>query len=254
MKITVGCDPEIFLKTKGQDYHISAIGMFGGTKEEPNPIDDKGHALLEDNVAVEFNIAPANTMDQFRASIQMVLNEIRRRVPDDLELSTESAVTFPTDQLWHPSALEFGCDPDYNAWTKEKNPRPCATDAALRSCGGHVHVGFANLDPYAVIRSMDLHVGLPSIELDTKGTLRRKLYGKAGCCRIKPYGAEYRTLSNFWIFKDELINWVYEATQRAVDFVEKGNEIPEKIGALIQSAINEGDPAAKASVQKYYGI
>lgn len=253
MKITVGCDPEIFLKTIGEGVPIAACGLFGGTKEVPQAIDDKGHALLEDNVAVEFNIAPAESMDAFRASIRMVMDEITKRMPEGLEFSTDSALLFPPEGLWHPAAMEFGCDPDFNAWTKEQNPRPCATDATLRSCGGHVHVGFSGLDPVMVIRSMDLHLGVPSLQLD-KGELRRKLYGKAGSYRPKPYGAEYRTLSNFWIFKDELINWVYEQTQRAVDFIERGGEITKEMGDLIQSAINNGDPQSAAFVQKHYGV
>lgn len=116
-----------------------------------------------------------------------------------------------------------------------------------------MHVGFSGLDPVMVIRSMDLHLGVPSLQLD-KGELRRKLYGKAGSYRPKPYGAEYRTLSNFWIFKDELINWVYEQTQRAVDFIERGGEITKEMGDLIQSAINNGDPQSAAFVQKHYGV
>ncbi len=39
-----------------------------------------------------------------------------------------------------------------------------------------------------------------------KDTERRGMYGKAGAFRPKPYGVEYRTLSNAWLSNDERIS------------------------------------------------
>jgi hypothetical protein len=249
MSFSIGCDPEFFLK-KNQKY-ISAIGMIGGTKEQPRPLARKGCAVQEDNVSVEFNIPACDDIISFKDNIKYVLDTMKRRLRG-FEFSTESAVYFEQDQLQHPKALEFGCEPDFNAWTKGINPRPCATDATLRSAGGHVHVGTKE-DPIEVIRAMDLFLGVPSTKLDT-GTLRRQLYGKAGAFRPKDYGCEYRTLSNFWIFSEELIDWVYQQTQRAIEFVEEGSVIDPKHGAMIQACINNSDKDAYDQLCKAYGL
>lgn len=246
---TIGCDPEFFIKQ--HDKHVSAIGMIGGTKDHPRPLKRKGFAILEDNVSVEFNIAPCHDHESFIESIQYVMTGLKKSLPE-YEFSKESAVVFDEDQLKHPQALEFGCEPDYNAWTKSINPRPKASDANLRSAGGHVHVGTQE-DPIEVIRAMDLFLGVPSIRMD-KGALRRKLYGKAGCFRQKEYGCEYRTLSNFWIFTPELIKWVYDQTEKAINFVEEGNTISEDYGRAIQDCINNSNEDAYAFLAETYGL
>lgn len=244
---TIGCDPEFFLKQK--DKYISAIGMIGGTKEKPRLLKREGFAILEDNVSVEFNIAPCHNHEEFIEGIQYVMNGLKKNLKN-FEFSQESAVYFDDDQLIHPQAKEFGCEPDFNAWTKQQNPRPCAADANLRSAGGHVHVGTVE-DPIEVIRAMDLFLGVPSTKLDP-GTLRRKLYGKAGCFRPKEYGCEYRTLSNFWIFSPEMIKWIYDQTQKAINFVEEGKTIEENHGLAIQNCINENDEEAYAFLAETY--
>ena len=241
MKFLIGADPEFFIKKKYGGY-ASAVGLIGGSKWEPKKIDEDGHAILEDNVAVEFNIKPASSFDEFRSSIHKVLDHIRGILPG-YEFSKESAVSFPQEELMTPEAQMFGCEPDFDAWRECVNEKPCADDKNLRSAGGHIHVGsdLAINNPVAVIRAMDLFLGVPSTQLDA-ATLRRELYGKAGCFRPKPYGAEYRTLSNFWIFDDSLIQWAFEGTQRALEFVEKGNTIDVADGYRIQRCINTNNP------------
>lgn len=241
MKFLIGADPEFFIKKKYGGY-ASAVGLIGGSKWEPKKIDEDGHAILEDNVAVEFNIKPASSFDEFRSSIHKVLDHIRGILPG-YEFSKESAVSFPQEELMTPEAQMFGCEPDFDAWRECVNEKPCANDKNLRSAGGHIHVGsdLAINNPVAVIRAMDLFLGVPSTQLDA-GTLRRELYGKAGCFRAKSYGAEYRTLSNFWIFDDSLIQWAFEGTQRALEFVEKGNTIDVADGYRIQRCINTNNP------------
>lgn len=236
----IGADPELFLRNPYGKYK-SAVGLLTGTKEEPTPIDEVGHAYQVDNVAVEFNIPAAESLNAFRSSIHKVLDHLRSILPG-LEFSKESAISFPEEELQTPEAQMFGCEPDYDAWNMMENEKPHAADPNLRSCGGHIHVGspIAVDNPISVIRACDLFLGVPSVALDN-GTLRRNLYGKAGSFRFKKYGAEYRTLSNFWIFDDDLINWAYHGTRQALDFVAAGKEILEEDGLLIQQCINEGD-------------
>lgn len=248
-QFTIGADPELFLLKDGKPF--SAIGLIGGTKEEPKPLQKSGFFVQEDNVSVEFNVPPAHNHEEFIANIGYVMSSLKKKLKK-FEFSEDSALVFDEIQLMHPKAMEFGCEPDYNAWTKQINPRPRAADAALRSAGGHVHVGTKE-DPIEVIRAMDLFVGCPSI-LKDKGTLRRQLYGKAGAFRQKRYGCEYRTLSNFWIFKDELIKWVYDQTAKAIDFVESGETIDPKHGEIIQECINNSNEKAYELLRATYGL
>ncbi len=71
-KIAIGCDPETFLKRHGE--YISAFGMFPGTKNEPYKV-NKG-AIQVDGFALEFNIDPAFSAEEFDYNIQTVLNQM----------------------------------------------------------------------------------------------------------------------------------------------------------------------------------
>lgn len=243
--IMLGCDPEAFLV----DVHgqlKSSIGLIGGSKEMPRPLFSlgDGFAVQEDNVALEFNIPPAEGRSQYIERIQRTLNFLTSMVKEGsgLTISQLSAASFPESELQDPAALVFGCDPDYNAWTLDVNPKPSAEDKNLRSCGGHVHVGYDvsnGPSPTEVVRMMDLHLGVPSVLMD-KGDLRKNLYGKAGAHRLKPYGVEYRTLSNFWIFSEKTIGWVWDNTARSIDAADKYSLTGED-SELVQRAINTND-------------
>lgn len=257
MKITCGCDPEAFLiDVNGQLK--SSIGLIGGSKDCPRPLPlGPGYAVQEDNVALEFNIPPAEGRSQFVESIRSTLNFLTDMVKGEygLTLAEISAASFPKEELNTPEAHIFGCDPDFNAWTKEVNPKPAADDKALRSCGGHVHVGFdkGHIESVSLIRHMDLHLAVPAVLMD-QGLLRKELYGKAGAFRDKQYGAEYRTLSNFWIFNDRLIEWVWDNTSRAVAAAESQLAISNEDEADIIKAINTNDVAIAQKLIKKFNL
>lgn len=146
------------------------------------------------------------------------------------------------------AALELGCDPDFNAWVGKANPRPDG-DRPFRTASGHVHIGWTNGEDKddaghiarcnAVVRQLDFFLGLPSLFYDGD-TRRRSMYGKAGACRYKPYGVEYRTLSNAWLNSEELIKWVFRNTQKGVEQLLAGNSLADKYGD-IQAIINESN-------------
>ena len=154
---TIGCDPEIFLVDENHKFK-SVIGLLGGDKWIPRMLTKDGHACLEDNVAVEFNIPPCNSFEQFKKEVQATMEMVKGILPANLHYDQSSAVSFPDDELACEQAWVFGCEPDYNAWTMEENPKPHSDDKNLRSAGGHIHVGsaLAVTDPAAVVRAMDL--------------------------------------------------------------------------------------------------
>ena len=74
LKITLGCDPELFVKSLETGEIVSAEGKIGGTKREPRAISDSGHSVQEDNVMVEFNIPPSKSSQEFVDNINHVVN------------------------------------------------------------------------------------------------------------------------------------------------------------------------------------
>lgn len=242
----LGCDPETFLVDKN-GKPISAIGYIKADKWNPMQIPDmpKGFTLQEDNVSLEYGIPPAASAQEFIGSINAVMQKSLDYLPE-LSFSKLSCIIFPEDQMEHPLAHIFGCEPDFDAWADKENRKPEPPHPFMRSAGGHIHVE-TEKDGKSVVRLMDLFLGVPSVLMDT-GEDRKKLYGKAGAHRIKPYGVEYRTLSNFWIFSDRLIQWAWDNTQRAVE-----SELDVSVYAdRILQAINGNDKVvAKQLVEEF---
>ena len=119
-------------------------------------------------------------------------------------------------------AKELGCNPDFNAYTGEENPKP---DEGLpfRTGAGHIHVGWTEDtdDPvhdsmcHMLVKELDAVLGLPSLLLDPDSE-RREMYGKAGAHRVKTYGVEYRVLSNFWLSHPAIAALVLDLGQATV--------------------------------------
>lgn len=209
----IGADPEVFLQD-ADGNPVSSIGYINAGKDDPYQIPDlpKGYTLQEDNVSLEYGIPPAASADAFVEHITTVLTRSRDFLPG-LTFSKLSCIIFPEKEMNHPMAYVFGCEPDFNAWTGSINPKPQPPHPLMRSAGGHVHVETTK-DPVQVIKAMDLFLGVPSVLMDN-GEMRKQLYGKAGAFRPKNYGCEYRTLSNFWLFDERYMRWVFEQTERA---------------------------------------
>lgn len=252
---TKGADPELFL-VDDQGNFVSSIDKIGGTKEYPRPIDQEGNAVQEDNVAVEFNIPPSNTVEAFRSAIHKNLDYLKTFVANQgLSLSIVPSAEFSDKELSDPRAQVFGCDPDFNAWKGgEQNPRPSCDNPNLRSAGGHIHVQAPDgLDILEAVKAMDVFVTCALAPHD-RDLRRRSLYGDKGAFRPKPYGFEYRTPSCAWIASDELIRLVWDQTDKAINFVLQGNTVAKEHEELITKCIKEGDLNAYEELNKLYQI
>lgn len=208
--ISIGNDAE-FILTTSDGKPLSAIGLIGGSKLRPRPV-NLG-ALQEDNVLAEINIQPATTLKQWDKHILSVMHQLSGILPMGYEISNLASALYPDEELFDPKSQEFGCDPDINAWTGKVNKFPVLPKKLknFRSAGGHVHIGRENLNLYEsfkLIQVLDMIAGLQSVHLD-KDTARKKLYGKAGAMRIKSYGVEWRTPSNFWVFEKTTRQWMF---------------------------------------------
>jgi hypothetical protein len=245
MAISLGCDPEFFLTNNNSI--VSAIGLIGGTKEKPLQVDEG--ALQEDNVLAEINIIPALTKDQWITRINSVMEKLKQVTSLDLEVKPSHVFDKEYLKSVGPAAFAFGCDPDMNAYTGEVNPKPNPY-TLLRTAGGHIHIGSTDIDVRLLVKTLDLYLAVPSVILDDDNQ-RRTVYGKAGAYRIKPYGVEYRTLSNFWLRSDSLKIWAFEQTQRAIR-AHRTITLPRE--DVIVDCINTGDKDQAESLINSYNL
>lgn len=258
MNILIGCDPEVFVKQQG--LFKSAYGLIKGDKKNPQKV-HRG-AVQVDGMALEFNIDPAATEDEFCINVQDVLNTMKLMVPD-YEVVATPVAHFSLEYIRSQpaEASELGCDPDYDAWSGMANEKPNA-ERPMRTAAGHIHIGWTEgqdiRNPSHVVealtagKQMDFFLGLPSLIYD-KCIERREMYGKAGCVRIKPYGVEYRTLSNEWLNKESLMRWVFRAAQTGMHRLMSGDNLAERHGD-IRAIINNNDVAAAVAIMNMEGI
>lgn len=236
MQILIGADPEVFMRKDGK--FISAHGAVKGDKKNPFKV-DKG-AVQVDGMALEFNIDPASSADEFVDNITSVMATLQSLVPG-FELVADPVARFGLEyiQAQPEEAQELGCEPDFNAWNDgEPNPKPDG-EKDFRTGAGHVHIGWTKdmdiNDPHhreaciMLTKQLDYYLGLGSLLYDDDSE-RRTMYGAAGAFRVKSYGVEYRVLSNAWLKSPSLMRWVFETTQKAVADLFEGKAAYAKWG------------------------
>lgn len=247
---SLGCDPEVAVKDINGN-NKSIIGLLGGTKK--NPRKTKHGYIQEDNVLAEFNTLPAFSKEEFVQNVTNVLGDLEEILkPLDLSVSIETTPVFSKEDLMHQNARIAGCDPDFDAWTMTLNQKPSFNKIDFRSCGGHLHIAWdkandTQTERAKLIRTLDLVAGVPSVIMDSN-TLRRSLYGKAGCHRPKMIqmrdsydGVEYRSLSNFWLKSTKTIEWAWDVVDYAIkNYKELSSEIMG-IQDKIVNCINSSD-------------
>ena len=259
MEITIGCDPELFVTQNGK--FRSAHGLIPGTKEHPFKVENG--AVQVDGMALEYNIDPVNNVDDFVHYNQQVMQQMRDMVPN-YEFAIVPSCKFNGNHFRQQpeEAKELGCIPDFNAYTMQANPRP-DNATTMRTASGHIHIGFVDdvVDPYGdehmtrcstLVKQLDCYLGLPSIIWD-KDTLRRKMYGQAGAFRPKPYGVEYRVLSNAWLLSENRMRFVFKQTVKAVEDLMSGvrpfNAIKDR--PLITTINTSNTYSAQQAIRNY---
>lgn len=230
-----GCDPELFvLDTDGNP--VCADGLIPGTKDAPYPVPNG--AVQVDGMAAEFNIDPASDYKEFSNNVSSVMKTLTSMLPKGYTLSAEPFAVF-SEKVWEEApdhAKVLGCTPDFNAWTGDVNPPPdTSANPRLRTASGHLHIGWTEdadfSDPQHIlncrdlVKQLDWYLGGWSLRIDEDPT-RRLLYGKAGAMRFKPYGVEYRVLSNFWLKNGNRRMAVWNRMQQAIHDMRR-NYIPE---------------------------
>lgn len=255
LKITVGCDPELFVTKDGK--FRSAWDLIPGTKEKPHKVENG--AVQVDGCALEFNTDPVDNPDDFVRNINSVMGQLKEMVPG-YEFAIVPSCRFNGNHFraLPDEAKELGCTPDFNAYTLRENPRPDNT-TTMRTASGHIHIGFCeDADPTSddhmlrcatLVKQLDCYLGLPSVLFD-RDVKRRKMYGGAGAFRPKSYGVEYRVLSNAWLLSEERMRFVFQQTKAAVDDLVSGIRPADKIGdyAITHTIASSSAPNAKVYV------
>lgn len=245
--LKIGADIEMFLQNK-KGKIVSAEGYVKGTKYNPFVFDpeNKYFSTSLDNVMAEFTIPPVDDRKNFIEYIKRGIGYINTINPD-LKCIAQPAARLDWEYLKTENAQMFGCEPDMNAYTMWTNPRPKAEGKNLRTAGFHVHISYEN--PYPVYdlvnpdetyikndtirciitKAMDLFLSVNMVLIEPENE-RKVLYGKAGAYRPKPYGLEYRSLSNYAASSPKMMGYVFDQTLRALKWLER-----EKNQTLINS-------------------
>lgn len=253
----IGADVEMFLQDKVSGEVVSAEGLIKGTKDSPFVFDQSSpfFATSLDNVLAEISMPPAKTLEEFVKNLYKSIDYVRRTIPPNLQTLHIASAKLHERFLRTKNAKTFGCSMDYNAWIRDANPPP-SSKTNLRSAGLHVHFGYQNPSMETnedIVKAFDLFCTVPSLLID-EDTERRKLYGKAGAFRPKPYGLEVRTLSAYFANSEELVRWVYNGALKAIEFVNNYEDISEELGNSIQIAINNNDKQLAEKIVKEYKI
>lgn len=255
---TFGSDPELFIVNTKTNKIVSSIGLIPGEKNKPYTKNmPKGFGLEIDNILAEFNIPACTTVQQWVESMTYMKSYIQnyvKAINPNLDILCASSAIVDDDQLNTPQAKEFGCDPDYNAYTQKVNPKPEGASGNLRSAGCHIHIGYPNHNintSVELVKYLDVFVGIPSVLIDTD-TNRRKLYGKAGSFRLQRWGVEYRVLSGLFIKDQTLLEWMWNHVKTAIIAFNNGETLPD--AKVVQQIINTGDKQKALEVMEQFNI
>lgn len=255
--LTIGGDVEVFVRDKSTKELDSAIYYLQGTKKNPQAT---AHGFVQyDNVLAEFNIEPADSPARFERNTSNIKQDLQAILLNQGKyIDISASHHMPDHALLHPEARVFGCEPDYNVWALEvEEPIDALQVGNFRTAGGHIHIGWEEMgeitveEQMRVAKNCDLHLGLPSVLMDDD-VKRRSLYGKAGHFRPKPYGIEYRVLSNFWIKSPTTMRWAYKQAVNA--FIAGDYNHTRKDARMIERAINTSDKKLAETLLHKYGI
>lgn len=251
--ISLGCDPEIFIKRKGVVIGSEKVIKDGQIYTSVG----SSNKVIVDGVQAELNPSANPCRQSLNYNIQACLRALRDSLgkDDEIDFSQIEKVTREELLTLSQKAQTFGCKPSFNI--DETVPKIMELDPMeylYRSTGGHIHLGASGSPsllkilqtPEQIVPVLDVIVGNTFVLLDRhEGNIeRRKHYGRAGEYRLPTYGIEYRTLSNFWLRSDILASLAFGLARQAVAMVYNG--LDKELMALVDyedivTAINKND-------------
>ena len=243
-----GADIEFILYNKETRKPMPVCGLVGGTKTEAKKINED-YSCLEDNVALELNYRPTKSHAEFRTLLLGSFDVMKNLT--EYKVLKHPEAKFSAEALKTEGADEFGCDEDFSAYSDNQDlPRPPPNPEKMgnwRFAGGHLHLSYDTKDTvpaWVAARFMDLFVAIPysvhmfmhskartdqgrrKAAVKALGENRKNFYGLPGLFRAKPYGMEYRTLSNSYIYLSQRINFISQCMRDVKRVLElQGNSL-----------------------------
>lgn len=274
--ITLGCDPEFFFANQdGSTVGSEKVLPKGGLKVVNQYNVEKSSNIVIDGVQAELNPLPSSCRESLAYQIYMCFSEIKKTLGNKVLVKIDSVVDITQGELDSLSegSRVFGCAPSLNVDNQGKDKTSKITvdpkKYLKRSAGGHLHLGnhyngYLGYtiegrpwnDPACVARRqekvlkgmpevlvpmLDLVVGNMCVLLDRDpaNVERRKNYGRCGEYRIKEYGIEYRTLSNFWLRSYQLMSLVFGMARFTCHLVEQSTKENDYVKAFMDAVPRE---------------
>jgi len=272
--VSLGCDPEFFFADDRGDV-IGSEKILGDTKSI---------GVIIDGVQAELNPGASSCRESLASGISGCFIRIRDLIAnrgDNVTLKMDTLVDISERELnsLSDASRRFGCAPSTNIYNEGENKtseiKANPATYLKRSAGGHIHMGnyystyltdkqnpamremaeriekALKKMPEVMVPILDIIVGNTCVLLDRQpGNIeRRENYGRVGEFRIKDYGIEYRTLSNFWLRSYPLMSLVTGLCRFAVHIVSESTPGNDYVKALfdavslddIVKAVNEND-------------
>ncbi len=201
--MTMGADPEVFVLDESGTPVPAWLFFPNKENKIPGPKDVQGHirdkgAFFRDGYALEFNLTPGTCRALMSNEMGVLLNMAKSHLPKGYTLTTKTTVKVDQRTLGDvpPDCQIFGCDPSIDAYTgQERRPDVDPLIYPCRHAGAHMHTSFSTAnreDRLFFIKTCDLFIGLVDayfFDSDDE-RLRRKIYGRAGECRLPEYETE----------------------------------------------------------------
>jgi len=222
--VKFGADPEAFFENEK--------GLIVGSELViPKILKGDTASVVRDGVQLEIHLSPSHCREQFAANLEesfyLLANHLEEKNKERVKLSFKAVVRVTEGQInrLSPKSRLLGCAPSVNIYDDTAKVGVNPETYRVRSAGGHVHLGLSSRhlkDEFRrIIRMCDILLGNQCVLLDREPLmkLRRRVYGRAGECRVQPYGVEYRTLSNFWLRSEPLMSFVLAMARNAVQVI-----------------------------------
>ena len=198
---SLGADIEYIVRDKRTKKPVSMVNIL---PPQEDAIKLSHGTLFHDGVMAEINIKPEKSPYRFAENIFSVIRETQNYLNNlGFLLDRFNPIAkYPDRELETEEAWTVGCKPFFDVYKNREVLPPEYTDS-VRMAGGHLHIGYSDKDKICIpdlIQSTvmcDAVLYLP-FRYAQYVPSRYKSYGRPGSIRFKPYGLEYRPLTNSW--------------------------------------------------------
>ncbi len=255
LSLLVGTDVEYFIKMglDKKDAELAAAShLIGDAYGKKNPLKKNvagfrstgkfDLTIHNDNIMCEIGVTPVpfstNLFDReviMDDRLMSAREYVKSMGMDALHVEVLKDSTVLVDDVLATSKhfSEFGCMPDYCAYNYDKDEDACSLSGIMqRFAGGHIHLGSGNIpelsfeEKLRLIRCLDYKIYPVFYTYDLSP--RMENYGAPGRFRLKSYGVEYRTPSNWWTFDEKRIKLIFSLIDDAIDAFNEGKDYSEQ--------------------------